>query len=619
MNHSQKQMTNDGRPEHTPGISRQSSAQKITHMKRYTFTLKTLLLALLAIHLSGCTDLEEEVIDEVLGGESSDPESAVAAAYGKLGDATFVDHGNVFALQEYSTDEALLPTRGSDWGDGGKWRSMHEFTWKADNAVVTTTWNNLVSGITKSLTAIQSVNADESFGERELFLAEAKGLWAFYTYHTLDLFGQAPFRNPFEENAELQILQAGTAIDSLITEVESLVPELAELGSQSTHNGRFTKQAAYALLADMYLNRSVYKDRYNTSSGFNFREAAVDNDGTDMDKVIYYTSLLIDGNFRLESNYFDNFAIGNSGGSELIFVVVQENDNMRNSENDFAYMSTGRNQKTSPNNRGTNGSCITGEFYNTWEGNFDDPRFHRYYRYGDGTWFMNDGSTGSVPAEDVVPGSNGLPWFHFNRGLLAGQQYGPTLTEDGDFEMTADGRIKVNMLYMEKTTTLPMDFTPELDFSNPAQAVFSQTEINRGVRVFKYEFDPENGNGTSNVDIPLYRLGGIYCMRAEAYFRNGDNAAALADINMLKTSRTREALFDNEPGKPVTTLTEEVLYNEIGYEMYWEMYRRKQMIRFGTFDDAYTAKPQTEPYLRVFPIPQETIDVTEEFSQNQGY
>ncbi|MGS2760655.1 RagB/SusD family nutrient uptake outer membrane protein [Sinomicrobium sp. M5D2P9] len=588
-------------------------------MKNLISLSRIFFLSLFIFNLSGCTDLDEEVIDEVLGNENADPESSLAAAYGKLGDATFVDHGNVFALQEYSTDEALLPTRGSDWGDGGKWRAMHEFTWKPDNDVVTSTWNNLVSGITKSLTAIQAINADEGFGDRDLFIAEAKGLWAFYTYHTLDLFNQAPFRNPFEPDAELRILQAGTAVDSLITEVEGLIPELAELGAQSTHNGRFTKQAAYALLADMYLNRAVYKDRYNTSSQFNFRETAVDNDGTDLDKVIHYTSLLIDGNFQLESNYFDNFSINNSGGSELVFVVVQENDNMRNSDNDFAYMSVGRNQKPSPNNRGTNASCITEEFYNTWKDNFDDPRFHRYYQYSDGTWFMNDGTTGSVPAEDIVPGSNGLPWFHFNRGLLAGQQYGPTLTENGDFVMTPDGRIQLSMLYMEKTTTLPMDFTPALNFSNPSQAVFSQTEINQGVRVFKYEFDPENGNGNSNVDIPLYRLGGIYCMRAEAYFRNGENAAALADINMLKTSRTREALFNNEPGKPVTSLTEEILYNEIGYEMYWEMYRRKQMIRFGTFDNPYTAKPQTEPYLRIFPVPQETIDVTKEFSQNQGY
>ena len=185
--------------------------------------------------------------------------------------------------------------------------------------------------------------------------------------------------------------------------------------------------------------------------------------------------------------------------------------------------------------------------------------------------------------------------------------------------MTTDGRIAISKLYMEKNTTVPMDFTPELDLDNPQQAVFSQDQINRGVRNFKWEFDPEYGNGSSAVDIPLYRLGGIYCMRAEAYFRKGQTGSALTDINLLRTSRTREALFDNAPGKPIASIDEETLYNEIGFEMYWEMNRRKEMIRFGTYDSAYTAKAVTQPYLRVYAIPQETIDVTAEISQNQGY
>lgn len=587
-------------------------------MKSLDIITKTIFTIFIGATLFSCTDLEEEVIDEVVGGKSSSPESAMAAAYGQLAEGTFTDHGNVFGLQEYPTDECMLPTRGSDWGDGGKWRALTEFTWGTNNAAVSSTWNALNSGITKTLTAIESLEANPDYENYDLFLAEARGLLALYIYNTIDLFQQAPYRDPFAENAELEFLQADIEIDNLITEVESLIPNLANLGEQRTFNARFTKQAAYALLADMYLNRAVLKDRYNASSSFNFTEAAVDNEGSDMDKVIHYTSLLIEGNFSLESNYFDNFAIDNKNGSEIIFAVVQENDNIRRSDNDFAYMSTGRAQKPTPDNRGTNASCVEPEFYYTWEGNHDDPRFHRYYQYSDGTWFMNDGTTGSVPAEDVRPDTGGN-WFHFNRGLQVGQQYGPTLDGEGGFNMTSDGRIAISKLMMEKNTTIAMDYTPELDFDNSLSAVFSQDQINRGVRNFKWEFDPEYGNGSSAVDIPLYRLGGIYCMRAEAYFRKGESAAALQDINLLRTSRTREALFDNAPGKPISFLNEETLYNEIGFEMYWEMYRRKQMIRFGTYDEPYTAKAGTEPYLRVFAIPQETIDVTDGISQNIGY
>lgn len=587
-------------------------------MKYKFLNINKILFSILTLALIGCTDLDEKVIDEVLGSESlANPESALAAAYGQLGDGTFVDHGSVFALQEYSTDEALLPTRGSDWGDGGKWRAIHEFTWDANSDVVKTTWDQLNFGITKSLTAIRSIEKS-NVSNKALFLAEAKGLLAFYTYTTIDLFGQAPYRDPGDINAPIQVRKAETTIDELITEVEGLIPDLADIKTQNTHAGRFTKQAAYALLADMYLNRAVLKNK--TASTFNFTEQAVNGSGTDMDKVIEYSSLLINsGFFSLESNYFHNFDINNDTSKEMIFTIVQKKNSNRNADNDLAYMSMERIQKPSPDNRGTNASCITPEFYYSWNGNHEDPRFHRYYQYDDGTWFKNDGTDVSVPSTSKVEGT-GKPWFHFNRGLQVGQQYGPKILSNGSFDMTPDGRIKVYKLFTEKNTTLAADFTPELNFDNPSESVFTQAQINRGVRVFKFEFDPGYGNnGTSGVDIPLYRLGGIYMMRAEAYFRNGNITAALADVNKLRTSRTREALFNNAPGVAIASLDATKLYNEIGYELYWEMYRRKAMIRFGKFDLPGTAKPASQPYRRIFPIPQATLDATKELSQNPGY
>ncbi|KFF03463.1 RagB/SusD family nutrient uptake outer membrane protein [Flavobacterium reichenbachii] len=567
---------------------------------------------------ASCTNLDEIVLDEVLGDDASNPAGALAAAYDRLGDRTFVDHSGVFSMQEYSTDEAILPTRGSDWGDGGKWRAMHEFTWAPDNAIIVDNWNLLTNGITRSLTAIQSVE-ESSIPEKKLFLAEAKALLAYYMYTTLDLYGQAPYRDPMNPKAPLQVLKADTQIDKLITDVEALIPDLADIGSQQTHHGRFTKQAAYAFLSTMYLNRAALKDRYNATSKFNFTETAVSGTGTDMDRVIYYTSLLIDsGKFSLESDYFKNFARDNENGKELIFAISQKIDYIRNGSNSFAYVCMERNQRTSAANRGTNASCTTPEFYATWDNNHDDPRFNQAYKYSDGTWFTNDGTTPSVPATDIVPKSANLPWFHFTRGIVAGPQYGPILLASGSLEMV-NGRIKVSPLYMEKSTTTRMDFTPSLTFKDPSQAVFAQNEINQGARIFKYEFDPEGGNGNSNVDIPLFRLGGIYTMRAEAYFRSGSTGLALLDLNKLRTSRNRESLYGNAPGKSLTAIDETILYNEIGFELYWELYRRPQMIRFGKFDLPGTAKPASQPFRRIFPIPQSTLDVSKEFKQNQGY
>ncbi|WP_276381237.1 RagB/SusD family nutrient uptake outer membrane protein [Flavobacterium sp. H4147] len=586
-------------------------------MKTKTLSIKILTLFSFIFLLSSCTDLDEVVLDEVLGSDASDPAGSLAAAYDRLGDGTFTDHGAVFAMQEYTTDEAILPTRGSDWGDGGKWRDMHEFTWSSSNAIIVNNWDLLTNGITRSLTAIQSAE-QTTFAEKKLFLAEAKALLAFYTYTTLDLYGQAPYRDPMNPKAPLEILKADTQIDKLITDVEALIPDLADIGTQRTHHGRFTKQAAYAFLSNMYLNRAVLKDRYNVNSNFNFNEPAVSGTGTDMDRVIYYTSLLIDsGKFSLESDYFKNFARDNNNGKELIFAISQKIDYIRNGSNSFAYVCMERNQRTSAANRGTNAACTTPEFYATWDGNHDDPRFEQHYQYADGTWFMNDGTDVSVPATDIVPKSANLPWFHFNRGIQAGLQYGPILLASGSLEMIGN-RIKVSPLYMEKSTTTRMNFTPTLTFADPTKSVFAQNEINQGARVFKYEFDPEGGNGNSNVDIPLFRLGGIYAMRAEALFRKGSTGAAMDDLNKLRTSRKRESLFANAPGKALTSLDAAQLYKELGFELYWELQRRPESIRFGKYDLAGTAKAASQPFRRVFPIPQTVID-QKVFKQNQGY
>ncbi|MCD9014696.1 RagB/SusD family nutrient uptake outer membrane protein [Parachryseolinea silvisoli] len=589
---------------------------------------KYIVAATLGLFLSACTNLDEQVRDEVLGAGSISGEATLASVYDRMGDGTFVDNGGMIAMQDYASDMAMLPTRGADWGDGGKWREMHEFTWTPASPVINDNWLKLTNGISRSINAIGVLNAGED-DNKQLFLAEAKAMLAFYTFHCFDLFGQAPYRDPFLDpvsNTNPTVMRkASEYIDQLILDLEEQIPNLATLGESRTHTGRFTKEAAYALLADMYLNRAVFKDRYNATSDFDYTEAAVSGTGNDMDRVIYYTSLLINnGRFKLAENYFANFSLGNDAGSEHIFAIAQKVDGIRSGDNDLAYMSQERNQRQSPKNRGTNGSCITPEFFASWEGNHEDPRFTRKYRYADGTWFKNDGSDTSVPATDRVAGTSEI-WFHFNRGIQYGQQYGPNLLTTGKFEMDGD-RVKVVALNIEKNTKTPMDFTPEMKFDNPLESVLSTSQLNQGARCFKWEFDPASfsgaGNGESRVDVPLYRLGHMYIMRAEAYFRNGVVASALDDVNILRTSRKREAeLYDeaDRAGKALVSLDEAQLYKEIGFETYWEMKRRPQMIRFGKAENAGTAKSETQPFRRIFPIPQSTIDVSKYIKQNSGY
>ncbi|EHQ43778.1 RagB/SusD family nutrient uptake outer membrane protein [Myroides odoratus] len=572
---------------------------------------------------TSCTDLEEKVLDENLGSSEINPVAALTSAYARMGQNLFVGTGGLFALQELSSDVAILPTRGSDWGDAGKWRAISEFTWASDNGLVQGNFNDLTNGVTRSYTAIEAITLNGEGASKEFYLAEAKGLLYFYIAQLLDLYGQAPYKDLNNLKGPIRILKAESDIDFVIAEVEGLLPSLPSLGENQTHVGRFTKQAAYGLLAELYMNRAVYKDRYNASSAFDFNANAADGSSSNMDKVIHYTSLLIDeGRFQLEENYFHNFAMDNHTSKEMIFAVVQHVSDIKGSSNDLAYNTMERNQRVTAKNRGTNASAIRPEFFYSWNGNQDDPRFQRSYQYEDGTWFKNDGTDVSVPATSIAPGTS-EPWFHFNRGIQFGLQHGPKLVQaTGKFEMTTDGRIKVMPLVMEKSSTTPMDFTPDFNFDNPTEAVFKQDQINRGARCFKFEFDASKGeNGSSEVDIPIYRLGGMYMLRAEAYFRKGNVGLALSDINTVRTTRTHDALHAAAAGKPIGALDAEVLYKELGYELYWEIKRRPQMVRFGKFDLplAQSAKPQSQPYRRIFPIPQTIIDIDATFEQNKGY
>jgi hypothetical protein len=108
-------------------------------------------------------------------------------------------------------------------------------------------------------------------------------------------------------------------------------------------------------------------------------------------------------------------------------------------------------------------------------------------------------------------------------------------------------------------------------------------------------------------------------MRAEAKLRKGDPpASALADVNLVRASRT-----SSTPPPPLPSITLDLLFRERGFELYWEMVRRTDMIRFGKYEGTWTEKTNTDKQKRIFPIPQTAIDGASNLvgylSQNPGY
>ena len=140
-----------------------------------------------------CTDLEEVVLDEALSPSTAGIDQAIAAlapVYAKAQDDIW-RHTNYFAMQEISTDEAILPYRGgTDWGDGGKFSDLYQHLPTPGNAIMKDVWN----GVTKHLTAsVSAINALRPLAETDpqaaVYLAEARAMRALFNHILLDAFG----------------------------------------------------------------------------------------------------------------------------------------------------------------------------------------------------------------------------------------------------------------------------------------------------------------------------------------------------------------------------------------------------------------------------------------------
>ena len=541
---------------------------------------------------SGCTKLEEKVLDESFSTTLTDKEAAdgiIAPVYALL--PNIFQHTTYFALQQITTDEAILPYRGgTDWGDNGIYIDLHKHTYNSQTANVRNTWNLLVQAISRSITAINAL-PEISDSNAKLYLAEARGMRAYYNLVMLDLYGIVFLKD--DPGKTSQILRGPEAVDYLVSEFEAVEPLLANRAAVGS--GRLTKAAAWGLLARLHLNKAVYNDRYAVN--FDFKS-------NDMDKVISYCDRVISSSeYKLSNDYFSIFGNDNHDNSELIFAVDQRPE--LNGHNRMSYFSLSGDQyplPQFPSANGTDGPGITSDFYQTWAKAYApadpsvDPRF----------------SQSNMPKKDTCLPAAAVK---IDRGILRGQQYG-LIRINGVFEKCANGDFKI-----AKITNLSrnrpdkfVNFTERIDFTSEG------SDYPTGYRVEKYEFSRESNTGRNRgmADLSIIRLADIYMMRAEANLRKGNSAVALADVNAVRAART----FTSPP-PPLAAIDLELLYRERGFEFYWELLRRTDMVRFGKYEGTWTEKDNADRNKRIFPIPQTAIDGASNLDgylvQNPGY
>lgn len=277
--------------------------------------MKSLYSALLlgALTLTGCTNLDETLYDKVsmddYGKTETEVQTIMGGAYATLrGYGASTDEGNgvncyptseyVFFLNECSSDEACIPTRGTDWYDGGRYQQLQYHTWDANNTAVLAGWRYAFVGVSKVNAIIYQVDQSElSQAAKDKVKAELRGLRAYYYYLLLDQFGNVPISTDFTQKE----LPKNSSRQEVYDFVEKELTEVLPLLPTGVQYGKFTQNVANTLLARLYLNAEVY-------TGTPQWQKCIDA----CEKVSGYS---------LTPDYKANFFIKNETSPEIIFAI----------------------------------------------------------------------------------------------------------------------------------------------------------------------------------------------------------------------------------------------------------------------------------------------------------
>ena len=325
------------------------------------YILSSLLCGALA--LTGCTNLDEELYDVVsmddYGKTESEVQTIVGGAYSTLrGYGSSTSEGNgvncyptceyVFFLTECSSNEACIPTRGSDWYDGGRYQQLQFHTWDASNACVLAGWRYAFTGVSKVNAIIYQVEQSGLTAEQKHVVeAELRGLRAYYYYQLIDQFGNVPIATDFTATE----LPANSSRKEVYKFIEDELTDILPVLPTGIQYGRFTQNVAYTLLARLYLNAEVF-------TGTAQWQKCIDA----CEKVQGYS---------LNSDYKAPFAIENAGNKEIIFAIPYDHK-QGTVGNYLASMSYHYNQKYAFDPEGIwqwsgNGICAQPGFWSSYE------------------------------------------------------------------------------------------------------------------------------------------------------------------------------------------------------------------------------------------------------------
>jgi hypothetical protein len=344
------------------------------------------------------------------------------------------------------------------------------------------------------------------------------------------------------------------------------------------------------LLMKCYLNKGAFLNR-----------ATPTFDAGDLAQVITLgTTIMGNSKYSYSKNYFDNFSVSNDTSHESIFSYSNISGNSVNHAATEArwnmtlhYNSYGHPGQSIYGNAGWNGFSTISDFYNS---------------------FGISGVPSNTPADTLLDKRLGGRFYPgvtnfsgIRPGFLNGQQY----DENGVARVDRKGN--------------PLSFTPAI----AANMIETGNNLEvTGIRVVKYppDFAGPSSNpglyygGPAGNDLVLFRYPDVVLMVAEAKIRNAsDPAGALTMVNALRTARGAAAMATLPLVNTSNVDDPNTLLAERGRELYWESWRRNDLIRFGVFTKPWGLKPTDDPKYLLFPVPNQALAANPNLKQNTGY
>jgi hypothetical protein len=498
--------------------------------------------------------------DEVIGG--------LASVYAQLRST----NDEYYNVSEISTDEMVVPTRGQDWYDNGKWLDIHRQTFSPNSPAgldnINSAWVNLFQGVARANVVLGGI-ANVNFASKTTVTAELRTLRAFYYMLLMDLFGGVPIvcgdaGNTICTGTDIAQRPQNTRAEVFSFIESELKAARADLPATwpAAMNGRVTQGAVDAILASLYLNGQVYTGTV-TAAGLQPGTAHWQDAYDRANAVITsgHYSLATDASIGCSTpgcGWEKNFTADNYASPEIIFAVKYVP--VSGLGNNFLMRALHYNQYDSPSP--WNGFATLADTYASF-----DPVDKRTQIFLAG------------------PQVN----------LITGQ---PIKDRNGQ----------------------PLVFDPNIGFSTDCKVAPNETCATEGggVRIAKWPVDPNHVQQDNGNDYAWFRLGEMYLIRAEAENEMGNTAGAIADINII-----RARVFS--PAKPLAAglsqqEVRDAILKERLFELTAEGKRRQDLIRFGKYTSGTWAyKTSNAPYKVLMPIPQTQIETNPLLVQNPGY